>query len=95
MDLDSAETLAGMWLPPVEETEPQWYDEPMQWADEAGIMHDGRPEDYVKRDESAVMFQRYDKRVDEKIDRRVEEKVKEYIFRYLPEDDKQYSGLLN
>ena len=88
VDLDSAETLAGMWLPPVEaEPEKPWYAEVMQWAEQSGLIMDGRPNDPVTRAELATVLLRYE--------RIVNAKIKEQIFRYLPEDDKQYSGLLN
>lgn len=63
-----------------------WYDEPMEWADEAGLMHDGRPNDYVKRAELATVIMRYDKLV--------EKKIIEIYKRMQPEDPRDRSGLL-
>lgn len=103
VDLDTCDDLrkAGFWMPYNEYSdgdgtiiEPMWYDNPMQWADEAGIMHDGRPNDYVTRAEDAVMFQRYDQRVDRKMDA-MKEEIIETIRRMLPEDDRKFSGLLD
>lgn len=82
VDLDSAETLAGMWMPPVEEQPAHWYDEAMAWAEENGLMMDGRPNDTVTRAELATVLMRFDA------------KVKETIFLHLPEDD-SFGGLLN
>lgn len=58
VDLDSAETLAGMWLPPVVEQPTHWYDEPMAWAEKRGLIKDGRPNDPVTRAELAIVLQR-------------------------------------
>lgn len=59
VDLDSAETLAGMWLP---QPEKHWYDETMQWAKKEGIMDGTRPEDFATRAEVAQMFRNYNRR---------------------------------
>lgn len=64
-----------------------WYDEPMEWADEAGLMHDGRPNDYVTRAELATVIMRYDKLV--------EKKIIEIYKRMQPEDPRDRSGLLD
>lgn len=60
VDLDSCENLesAGIWLPP---KETHWYDEAMHWAEENGLMTDGRPNDYVTRAELATVLERYAK----------------------------------
>lgn len=60
VDLDSAETLAGMWLPPVK---PQlWYVDTMRWAETEGICDGTRPEDYATRAEVCQMFRNYNRR---------------------------------
>lgn len=59
VDLDSAETLAGMWLPPVQpEPEKPWYADAMAWAEQAGLIKDGRPNDPVTRAELATVLYR-------------------------------------
>lgn len=81
VDLDSTETLAGMWMPQAEYDdggdtviEPQpWYAEAMAWAKDAGLIQDGRPNDPVTRAELATVLQRYDRLVDEKIKLRLPE----------------------
>ncbi len=65
----------------------KWYDEPMQWADEAGLIRDGRPDDGVTRAEVAIVLMRFDERMDAKI--------AEAVKRLQPEDDKAFSGLLD
>ena len=87
VDLDSAETLAGMWLPPAEEQPAHWYDEAMAWAEENGLIMDGRPNDCVTRAELATVLMRFDELI--------QKAMIEMILRQLPEDDKSYSGLLN
>lgn len=63
VDLDSAETLAGMWLPPAHpEPEKPWYDETMAWAREEGICDGTRPEDPATRAEVAQMIRNYNRR---------------------------------
>jgi len=86
VDLDSAETLAGMWLPPVEEQPSHWYDEAMAWAEEAGLIRDGRPDDGVTRAELATVLMRFDQRMDAKITEAV--KISQ------PEDD-SFGGLIS
>lgn len=90
VDLDSTETLSGMWMPgnayddggdTIIEPQP-WYAEAMAWAKDAGLINDGRPNDPVTRAELATVLQRYDKLVDEKIRLR------------LPEDD-SLGGLIS
>ena len=74
VDLDSAETLAGMWAAPVKpkpEPEKHWYDETMQWAKKEGICDGTRPEDPATRAEVAQMILNYNRRFeggDEKTD---------------------------
>lgn len=87
VDLDSAETLAGMWMPPVEEQPAHWYDEAMARAEEAGLIRDGRPDDGVTRAELATVLMRFDERMDAKIT--------EAVKRLQPEDDKAFSGPLD
>ena len=103
VDLNTCDNLrkAGFWMPwnayndgdgtviePAKPAlKPMWYDEAMEWAEEHGIMNDGRPNDYVTRAEDAVMFQRFYQLI--------MADVKEQILRLQPEDDKTYSGLLN
>lgn len=86
VDLDSAETLAGMWMPPVEEQPAHWYDEAMAWADEAGLIRDGRPNDGVTRAELATVLMRFDERMDAKIT--------EAVMLLQPEDD-SFGGLIS
>lgn len=83
VDLDSAESLNGMWLPPAQEK--PWYYDAMEWAEEIGLMKDGRPNDYVTRAEDATMFQRYDEHV--------QKMIVEAIKAMQPEDDKRFGGL--
>ena len=85
VDLDAAEDLRGLWHPE-EKEESHWYDEAMQWADEAGIMQDGRPNDYVTRAEAATMFMREDERI--------QKMIVETVKAMQPEDDKRYGGLI-
>ena len=59
VDLDSAETLAGMWLPPAHpEPEKPWYADAMVWAEEQDLIRDGRPNDPVTRAELATVLYR-------------------------------------
>ena len=62
VDLDSAETLAGMWMPPTVEPVTHWYDDTVAWAKKEGIMDGTRPEDYATRAEVAQMFRNYNRR---------------------------------
>lgn len=67
VDLDSADTLAGMWQPPVT----HWYDDTMLWAAKEGICDGARPEDPATRAEVAQMIRNYTSRfeaADEKKD---------------------------
>ena len=61
VDMNTCDDLkaAGMWLPK-SQTPPMWYDEAMRWAADAGLIKDGRPNDYVTRAELAtVLFRLY------------------------------------
>lgn len=62
VDLDSAETLAGMWLPPAAPEEDPWYKPHMEWAEEKGLMMDGRPNDAVTRAELAAVVHRLEEK---------------------------------
>ena len=59
VDMDSCEDMeaAGLWMPPAEH---HWYDTAMQWAEEHGLMMDGRPNDPITRAELATVLMRYD-----------------------------------
>ena len=85
VDLDAGEDLRGLWRP--EKKDGEWYDEAMAWAEEAGLIRDGRPNDYVTRAELATVEMRNDERI--------ERKVIEIVKRMLPEDDKRYGGLVS
>lgn len=50
-DLDKA----GIWLP---EKQTMWYDDAMTWAEQQGLIRDGRPDDYVTRAELATVLYR-------------------------------------
>jgi hypothetical protein len=58
VDLNRCDDLerAGMWLPKKEE---HWYDSAMEWAEEKGLIMDGRPNDPVTRAELATVLKRY------------------------------------
>lgn len=58
VDLDSADTLAGMWQPPTT----HWYDDTMLWAAKEGICDGTRPEDAATRAEVAQMIRNYNRR---------------------------------
>lgn len=90
VDLDSAETLAGMWLPPAAPEEDPWYKPHMEWAEENGLIMDGRPNDYVTRAELATEQER----AFDLGKRMVAEMISEAIKNLQPEDDKKFSGLL-
>lgn len=65
VDLDSAETLAGMWLPPVQPAPdpPQpWYAADMAWMERNSLMMDGRPNDNLTRAELAAVVHRLEER---------------------------------
>lgn len=65
VDLDSAETLAGMWMPPVQPapdpTQP-WYAADMAWMERNCLMLDGRPDDNPTRAELAAVVHRLEER---------------------------------
>ena len=46
---------AGMWMP---EKQKMWYDDAMKWADQQGLIKDGRPNDPVTRAELATVLYR-------------------------------------
>ena len=62
VDMDSAETLSGMWLPPAEEEPKPWYAEHMTWMEKNGLMMDGRPNDDVTRAELAAVVHRLEEK---------------------------------
>ena len=59
VDVNSCEDMekAGLWLPP---SDHHWYDTAMNWAEENGLMMDGRPNDSITRAELATVLMRYD-----------------------------------
>lgn len=62
VDLNAADSLAGLWLPhDAAEPEP-WYAGAMAWAAAKGLMNDGRPNDGVTRGELATVLMRYDEK---------------------------------
>lgn len=58
VDLDSAKTMDGMWKSNTE----AWYEEPMKWAMENGIIADGEPTDVATKADIAQMCYYLDKR---------------------------------
>ena len=86
VDLDSAETLAGMWLPPEAPEVDPWYKHQMEWAKENGLIMDGRPNDYVTRAELATE--------QERAFALVQKMIVEAMKTMQPEDYKDRSGLL-
>jgi hypothetical protein len=68
VDLDSAETLAGMWLPPVQPQPEPWYADTVRWAMKEGVIAPAdsieatRPEDPATRAEVMQMIRNYNKR---------------------------------
>lgn len=68
VDLDSAETLAGMWLPPVKPQPEPWYADTVRWAEQEGVIapvssiEDARPEDPATRAEVMQMIRNYNRR---------------------------------
>lgn len=68
VDLDSAETLAGMWLPPVKPAPEPWYADTVRWAEKEGVIapvktiEDARPEDPATRAEVMQMIRNYNRR---------------------------------
>lgn len=57
VDLDDCAdlTAAGLWMP---EAAKPWYADAMKWADDAGLIKDGRPSDPVTRAELATVLYR-------------------------------------
>ncbi len=84
VDMDAAEDLRGMWQPA--KPEEPWYAGAMAWAEETGLIMDGRPNDYVTRAELATE--------QERAFALVKQMIAETVGRLLPEDDKKFSGLL-
>lgn len=70
VDLDRCDDMrrAGLWLSDKADPESKpWYADDMAWAEEHGIMTDGRPEDTVTRAELATVAHRvYDLAMDDK-----------------------------
>lgn len=58
-----------------------WYAGAMKWAEDAGLMTDGRPLDNLTRAEAATLLQRYDERIRNMLN--------------TADDNKCYSGLLS
>lgn len=71
VDLDSAETLAGMWLPPVKPQPEPWYADTVRWAEKEGVIapvpniEDARPEDPATRTEVMQMIRNYNRRFED------------------------------
>ena len=71
VDLDSAETLAGMWLPPVKPQPEPWYADTVRWAMKEGVIapvssiEDARPEDPATRAEVMQMIRNYNRRFED------------------------------
>lgn len=65
VDINVSESLEGLWMP---EPETHWYDVPMAWAKEQGLIRDGRPNDPVTRAELAQVLYRIHGPTDEKKD---------------------------
>lgn len=55
VDLDFGDSLDGLWQPPPEKP---WYADAMAWAESAGLIRDGRPNDPVTRAELATVLYR-------------------------------------
>lgn len=57
VDMDRCENMeiAGVWLP---EKKKMWYDDAMRWAEQQGLIKDGRPNDPVTRAELATVLYR-------------------------------------
>ena len=58
VDMDRCDSLtsAGAWMP---EADKPWYADAMQWAENNGLMNDGRPNDYITRAEIATVLMRF------------------------------------
>lgn len=67
-----------------------WYAGAMAWAEEAGLIRDGRPRDGLTRAEMATVMMRYNAIVEEKF-----AKIAEALLLKQPEDDKIVSGLIS
>lgn len=57
VDMDRCDSMesAGVWLP---EKKKMWYDDAMAWAEQHGLIKDGRPNDPVTRAELATVLYR-------------------------------------
>lgn len=55
VDINTGESLDGLWQPAPEKP---WYADAMSWAADAGLIRDGRPNDYVTRAELATVLYR-------------------------------------
>lgn len=62
VDINSAESLDGLWQPPDPEPETHWYDDTMRWGLKEGIITDERPTDYATRAEVVQMIRNYNRR---------------------------------
>lgn len=93
VDLDQCADMiaAGLWLAKEYEPKDPWYTSAMNWAEENGLLNDGRPEDYVTRAELATVEMRNDERLEAKMYRIAVEVIKSM----QPEDDKKYGGLIS
>jgi hypothetical protein len=101
VDMDTCDDLrgAGLWMPyneyadgdgtviePTKPTKEPWYAEQMKWAEDAGLMMDGRPNDKITRAEAATLLKRYDARVKKMIDEAIKLRMRE---------DDSFGGLIN
>ena len=69
-----------------------WYTEAMAWAEERGLIRDGRPADNLTRAELATVLMRYDALQADR-DKALLAAVEKTLAAYIPEDEKP-SGLL-
>lgn len=75
---------------PAQTPESPWYAENMAWAEEAGLIKDGRPLDKMTRAEVATVLRRHEERMLKLMDERIVEMIK----RRDPEDFKWGGGLI-
>ncbi len=71
-----------------------WWTDAMTWAENAGLIRDGRPADNLTRAELATVMQRYDALQDAR-DKALLQTVEKLLAAYFPEDNKKDSGLLS
>ena len=71
-----------------------WYADAMAWAEEAGLIRDGRPKDNLTRAELATVLMRYDALQDAR-DKALLATIEKILALYIPEDNKKDSGLLS